>query len=67
MNAIDILLEVCRFIHLDFLANLGDDIYQKLGAHHDEVLDVDDERDGGNTVRIENEDEGPALDDCGKS
>ena len=33
MNATVILPEVCRFIHLDVLANLGDDIHQELGAH----------------------------------
>ena len=37
MDAAEVLLEVCRLIHLDDLANFGADIYQELGDHHDEV------------------------------
>ena len=63
MNAAEILLEVRRLVHLDVLVDLSDDIHQELGAHHDGIIDVDDERDGGHSVRVRDEDGGPALDD----
>ena len=63
MNVAEILLEVRRLVHLNVLADLGDDIHQELSAHHDEIIDVGDERDGGHSIGVQDEDGGPALND----
>ena len=61
MNAAEVLLEVRRLVHLDVLADPSDDIHQEFGAHDDEIIDVDHDRDDGHPIGVQDEDGGPVI------
>ena len=61
MNAAEVLLRVRRLVHLSVIAGISDDIYQKFGAHHEEIIGVGHERDGDQSIGVQDEDEGPAF------